>query len=71
MLSFSLSNRMEQGYKKKNFIQAKFDFVDEMLKFGGIDLVQDAEAKVLDVGYVSWKFFLIDNAFFIFSHVYY
>jgi MPBQ/MSBQ methyltransferase len=41
---------MERGYKKKNFIQAKYDFVDEMMKFGGIDPVQDSGAKVLDVG---------------------
>ena len=45
-----LIHRMEMGYKKKNFIQAKFDFVDEMLTFGGIDPSQSSQAKVLDVG---------------------
>jgi MPBQ/MSBQ methyltransferase len=34
------------GYKKKDFKQAKFDFVDEMLKWSGADL----PARILDVG---------------------
>lgn len=41
---------MEKGYKKKDFIQAKFDFVDEMMKLGGINSEEDSNAKVLDVG---------------------
>jgi MPBQ/MSBQ methyltransferase len=34
---------------KKNFIQAKYDFIDEMLKFGRFDL-SSKPAKILDVG---------------------
>merc|ERR1719203_648148 len=41
---------MEKGYKKKDFIQAKYDFVDEMMKLGGISKFEDSNAKVLDVG---------------------
>jgi MPBQ/MSBQ methyltransferase len=41
---------MEAGYKKKNFIAAKYDFVDEMMKLGGIGPATDSTAKVLDVG---------------------
>jgi len=41
---------MEKGYKKKDFIQAKFDFVDEMMKLGGINAEEDSSARVLDVG---------------------
>jgi MPBQ/MSBQ methyltransferase len=44
---------MAAGYKKKNFIQAKYDFIDEMMKLGGIDpsSVESSEPiKVLDVG---------------------
>ena len=35
-----------KGYKKKNFIEAKYDFVEEMLKWSGAD----KPAKILDVG---------------------
>ncbi len=45
-----LQKRMEKGYKKKNFIQAKYDFVDEMMKLGGINPEEDSGAKMLDVG---------------------
>jgi MPBQ/MSBQ methyltransferase len=46
---------MKAGYKKKNFIQAKYDFIDEMMKLGSIDTIPstiqpDDEIKVLDVG---------------------
>lgn len=41
---------MENGYKKKNFIQAKYDFVDEMMKLGGIDPSTDSGSTMLDVG---------------------
>jgi ubiquinone/menaquinone biosynthesis C-methylase UbiE len=34
---------------KKNFIQAKYDFIDEMLKFGKFD-TDSKPAKILDVG---------------------
>ena len=43
---------MKDGYKKKDFIEAKYDFISEMMKFGNIDPADYAEsgAKVLDVG---------------------
>ena len=45
---------MEAGYKKKNFIEAKYDFIDEMMKLGGIvpsvTNPNNGEIKVLDVG---------------------
>uniref|UniRef100_A0A7S1BFP4 Methyltransferase type 11 domain-containing protein n=1 Tax=Corethron hystrix TaxID=216773 RepID=A0A7S1BFP4_9STRA len=43
---------MARGYKKKNFIEAKYDFVDEMMKLGGIDAedTKGKNVKVLDVG---------------------
>lgn len=37
-----------RGYKSKNFIQAKYDFIDKMATFGGLDNLQPA--KILDVG---------------------
>ena len=51
-LGYYSDEDMKKGYKKKNFIQAKYDFIDEMMKFGGIDPANYAEsgAKVLDVG---------------------
>jgi len=40
---------MALGYKKKDFIEAKYDFIDEMAKFG--DLPTDGRPlNVLDVG---------------------
>jgi MPBQ/MSBQ methyltransferase len=49
-LGYYNDEEMAEGYKKKNFIQAKYDFIDEMMKFGGIDPNMDSGAKVLDVG---------------------
>lgn len=49
-LGYYTPEDMKRGYKKKNFIQAKYDFIDEMMKFGEIDLEQFRTAKVLDVG---------------------
>lgn len=49
-LGYYNAEEMETGYKKKDFIQAKFDFVDEMMKLGGISATADSSAKVLDVG---------------------
>ena len=53
-LGYYTDEEMEVGYKKKDFIRAKFDFVDEMMKLGGIGGVEgggeDSNAKVLDVG---------------------
>ncbi|KAL3798673.1 hypothetical protein HJC23_004424, partial [Cyclotella cryptica] len=49
-LGYYNEEEMKEGYKKKDFIQAKYDFIDEMMKFGGIDVTVDQGAKVLDVG---------------------
>jgi MPBQ/MSBQ methyltransferase len=49
-LGYYTKEEMEAGYKKKNFIAAKYDFVDEMMKFGGINSATCDAAKVLDVG---------------------
>lgn len=40
------------GYKKKNFIQAKYDFIDQMALFGKVDsvLLNGDSKKILDVG---------------------
>lgn len=50
-LGYYNEKEMEAGYKKKNFIQAKYDFIDEMMALGDISPSADnAVAKVLDVG---------------------
>lgn len=49
-LGYYDEEEMSNGYKNKDFIQAKYDFIDEMMKFGGIDTAADKGAKVLDVG---------------------
>lgn len=49
-LGYYNKEEMENGYKKKNFIQAKYDFVDEMMKLGGIDPSTDSGSTMLDVG---------------------
>jgi MPBQ/MSBQ methyltransferase len=49
-LGYYSPEEMRQGYKKKNFVQAKYDFIDEMMTFGGIDATTHSKAKVLDVG---------------------
>lgn len=49
-LGYYNEEEMAAGYKKKNFIQAKYDFVDEMMKLGGISADADNGVKVLDVG---------------------
>jgi len=49
-LGYYTGKELRDGYKKKNFIQAKYDFIDEMMKFGGIDVDAQKNAKVLDVG---------------------
>lgn len=49
-LGYYNEEEMAAGYKKKNFIQAKYDFVDEMMKLGGISADADKGVKVLDVG---------------------
>jgi len=49
-LGYYSDEELAAGYKKKNFIQAKYDFIDEMMKLGGISAEADKGAKVLDVG---------------------
>lgn len=51
-LGYYNATEMELGYKKKNFIQAKYDFIDEMLKFSKFSAPNDVSTpfKVLDVG---------------------
>lgn len=51
-LGYYNEEEMKAGYKKKNFIQAKYDFIDEMMKLGGIDtdINTTSPIKVLDVG---------------------
>ena len=43
----SLHQERRRGYKKKSFIQAKYDFIDEMLRWSG---AEGTPARVLDVG---------------------
>lgn len=40
----------EEKYRYKALNEAQYAFIDEMMKFGGIDPVADGNAKVLDVG---------------------
>lgn len=40
----------EEKYMFKPLNEAQYAFIDEMMKFGGIDPATDGEAKVLDVG---------------------
>lgn len=49
-LGFYTEDERKQGYKRKNFIQAKYDFIDEMAKFGEVDFQPKEAIKVLDVG---------------------
>jgi MPBQ/MSBQ methyltransferase len=49
-LGYYNEHEMKAGYKKKDFIQAKYDFIDEMMTYGGINAASDSGAKVLDVG---------------------
>jgi MPBQ/MSBQ methyltransferase len=48
-LGYYSEDEMRRGYTRKNFIQAKYDFIDEMMKFGGVQN-SPTGAKVLDVG---------------------
>jgi MPBQ/MSBQ methyltransferase len=49
-LGYYNDEERKRGYKKKNFIQAKYDFIDEMMAFGNINPSEFRNAKVLDVG---------------------
>lgn len=48
---YTLEERL-RGYRTKNFIQAKYDFIDEMMKFGSINptVIDNKNIQVLDVG---------------------
>jgi len=45
-LGYYSEEERARGYKKKDFKQAKFDFIDEMLKWSGAT----APKRILDVG---------------------
>jgi MPBQ/MSBQ methyltransferase len=50
-LGYYNEEERDAGYKKKDFIEAKYNFIDEMLKFGKIKAsAVDEPIKVLDVG---------------------
>lgn len=49
-LGYYSPEEMAKGYKKKNFIKAKYDFIDEMVKFGKLQLNNGKSLKILDVG---------------------
>jgi len=46
-LGYYTEEERAAGYKKKDFVQAKYDFVDEMLRWSGL---QGKPARVLDCG---------------------
>ena len=48
-LGYYSPEEMAAGYKKKNFIQAKYDFVDQMMEFGKASSLTQP-ISVLDVG---------------------
>lgn len=51
-LGYYNKTELEKGYLKKNFIQAKYDFIDRMLEFGQIadPATSTKPVEVLDVG---------------------
>jgi len=49
-LGYYSEKEMERGYKKTNFIEAKYKFIDEMMSFGSIPSEQVGGMSVLDVG---------------------
>lgn len=49
-LGYYSPDEMAKGYLKKNFIKAKYDFIDEMVKFGKLDLSNNKPLRILDVG---------------------
>lgn len=52
VLNLSREEEIRRGYKKKNFIQGKQDFIDEMIKFGKFPEAgtSDKPIRILDVG---------------------
>uniref|UniRef100_A0A7S2TW14 Methyltransferase domain-containing protein n=1 Tax=Lotharella oceanica TaxID=641309 RepID=A0A7S2TW14_9EUKA len=49
-LGYYTPEEQAKGYKKKNFIEAKFDFIDRMVEWSGILDMPAGPKKVLDVG---------------------
>ena len=49
-LGYYTEEEQKRGYLKKNFIGAKYDFIDRMMAFAKLDGQQFKPAKVLDVG---------------------
>jgi MPBQ/MSBQ methyltransferase len=51
-LGYYSTQDVQNGYIYKNFIQAKYDFIDEMMKFGNIipSNYMNGDVKILDVG---------------------
>jgi MPBQ/MSBQ methyltransferase len=51
-LGYYSKEERDKGYLKKNFVQAKYDFIDRMMEFGQLDSPQFTQqpVKVLDVG---------------------
>jgi len=49
-LGYYTADEMSKGYRKKGFIDAKYDFIDEMMKLGDISTSGKNDVKVLDVG---------------------
>jgi len=49
-LGWYSEEEMQMGYKKKDFIQAKYDFIDRMMEFSGLYDLEKPPAKILDVG---------------------
>uniref|UniRef100_A0A7S3ZAY1 Methyltransferase domain-containing protein n=1 Tax=Lotharella globosa TaxID=91324 RepID=A0A7S3ZAY1_9EUKA len=49
-LGYYTPEEQAKGYKKKNFIGAKFDFIDRMVEWSGILDMPAGPKKVLDVG---------------------
>lgn len=48
-LGYYNDDELKAGYKKKNFVEAKYDFIDQMAGFGKLFQVP-GNVKVLDVG---------------------
>ena len=50
-LGYYNDDERKMGYKRKNFIKAKYDFIDEMAKFAGVAFeTNEKTLKILDVG---------------------
>eukprot|EP00466_Bigelowiella_natans_P014256 jgi/Bigna1/46185/estExt_Genewise1.C_30006 len=49
-LGYYTPEEIKKGYKRKNFIGAKYDFIDKMVEWSGILDLPPGPKKVLDVG---------------------